>query len=119
MQVPNPYGDPSKLATPFSQAAYLQSKTPFENAETELQRIQEEIYKNASGKERDPYKEITPLDRIKKGLSHISENSEEDYVAPYTAPQYVPTNSERTHQKSLEERFASKFKQQLDHKLST
>jgi hypothetical protein len=51
VQVPNPYGDPSKLSDPFGQASYLQGKSPFENAENELKRIQEDIYKTKVGKE--------------------------------------------------------------------
>ena len=108
--IPNPYGDPTKLADPFSKQSYLQSKSPFENTETELQKIQEDIYKSSAGKEKDPYKEITPLDRIRSGMSNISHATEEDYVTPYSAPQTIPTNQERTHYKSLEDRFASKFK---------
>ena len=59
----------------------------------------------------DPYKEISPLDRIRLGLPHLTP-VEEDYIQPYdVAPIVQPYDQEKLHYKSLEERFATRYKQ--------
>jgi hypothetical protein len=51
------------MADPYgNKTVFLEEKSPFENAEDELKRLQEEIYNTKGALKDDPYKEVTPLD---------------------------------------------------------
>lgn len=65
--------------------------------------------KSSGGKE-DPYREITPLDKLRLGMSSIVTPAEEGYLNPYEAPpQFLPTVVEK--QSSLNDKLAEKYKQ--------
>jgi hypothetical protein len=55
------------MADPYGKASYLTSVSPFANADDELKKLQEDIYLNKSGSREDPYKEITPLEKMRSG----------------------------------------------------
>ena len=80
----NPYQDLQKLSDPYgNKAVFLDEKTPFENAEDELKRIQEDIYNPKNLFRDDPYKEITPLDKLRRGYSTLESAPElQDYIQP-------------------------------------
>jgi hypothetical protein len=84
------------------------------NDDEDLKKLQENIYKgNILGEIReDPYKEITPLDRLRKGMSNISSTTEEEYLQPFDiySPQLKPSDEEK--HRALEDKLLSKFKPQ-------
>lgn len=78
----NPYGDINKLTDPYAdQKQYLSAASPFDNADDELKKLQEEIYKGKP--KEDSYSSITPLDRLKLGLSSIQTPTDEEYLTPF------------------------------------
>jgi len=51
----------------------LEEKSPFDNAEDELKRIQEDMFNPKYAFREDPYKEITPLDKLRRGYSTLDQ----------------------------------------------
>lgn len=113
----NPYTDVLKLSDPYgSNVGFLEQKSPLDNAEDELKRLQEEIYNPKNTFREDPYREITPLDKFRRGYSALGESWEvQDYMQPKVAERPVPNEYEST--KALEDKLASKFKKAYEAKL--
>ena len=50
---------------------YISSVSPLADAEKELKKIQEEIFKNNSNNilTQDPFKDVTPIDKVRLGIA--------------------------------------------------
>ena len=115
----NPYTDILKLSDPYgNKSGFLEQKSPFDNAEDELKRLQEEIYNPKNTFREDPYREITPLEKFRRGYSAIGESWEvPDYLQPQVADRPVLKPSEFESSKALEDKLASKFKKDHEYRL--
>ena len=109
--VMNPYTDILKLSDPYgNKVGFLEQKSPFDNAEDELKRLQEEIYNPKNTFRDDPYREITPLEKLRRGYSAIGESLEaQDYLQPQQVHRPVLNPNEFESIKALEDKLASKF----------
>ena len=109
--VMNPYTDILKLSDPYgNKVGFLEQKSPFDNAEDELKHLQEEIYNPKNTFRDDPYREITPLEKLRRGYSAIGESLEaQDYLQPQQVHRPVLNPNEFESIKALEDKLASKF----------
>jgi hypothetical protein len=107
----NPYTDILKLSDPYgNKVGFLEQKSPFDNAEDELKRLQEEIYNPKNTFRDDPYREITPLEKLRRGYSAIGESLEvQDYLQTQQVQRPVLNPNEFESTKALEDKLASKF----------
>jgi hypothetical protein len=59
----------------------MSSVSPMANAEEELKKIQDEIFnKSSSSGKSDPFKDVTPLDKMRLGYNAITTPGDEGYL---------------------------------------
>jgi hypothetical protein len=84
----NPYADVKTLSDPYgAKSSYLASVSPLQNADAELKQLQEDIY--TRNVKEDIYKDITPLDKLRQGLSSLSK--EDEYLPMYKPQVEAPS----------------------------